>query len=110
MAVFFACGCAKIKCVEFLYGNVSDSMHTHHTLTLSPTHPTHTHSLTLAGICLAASSSETQFNWLRALQGAGLTVLPAANEVDDLVKNASSIFDFEAKDIDGQLVSLERYR
>lgn len=62
------------------------------------------------GICLAASSSETQFNWLRALQGAGLTVLPAANEVDDLVKNASSIFDFEVKDIDGQLVSLERYR
>lgn len=63
-----------------------------------------------AGISLAASSSDIQFNWLRTLQGAGLTVLPAANEVDDLVKNASSIFDFEVKDIDGQLVPLERYR
>ena len=59
---------------------------------------------------MAASSSEIQFNWLRALEGAGLTVLPAANEVDELVKNATSIFDFQVKDIDGHLVPLERYR
>ena len=92
--------------------------HTHtHTHTLTRTHiPPHTHphahahTHTQAGICLAASSSEIQFSWLRALQGAGLTVLPAANEIDDLVKNSSSIFDFEVKDIDGQLVQLERYR
>ena len=85
-------------------------MNTHtHSLTCMHVH-TCTYSHTLAGICLAASSSEIQFSWLQALQGAGLTVLPAANEVDDLVKNASSIFDFEVKNIDGQLVSLESYR
>ena len=131
------CDSTKIKCTECLYRNSFDSIHTHHTLRYMDTHATHTltphthshthshhththtthtlthtltHTHTLAGICLAASSSEIQFNWLRVLQGAGLTVLPAANEVDDLVKNASSIFDFEVKDSDGQLVPLERYR
>ena len=72
-------------------------------------HYTH-HTCSPVGICLAASTSEIQFNWLRALEGAGLNVLPAANEVDELVKNATSIFDFQVKDIDGHLVPLERYR
>ena len=79
-----------------------------HTHTLSLSH-TFSHSHTLA-LCLAAGSSDTQLAWLQAFQGAGLTVLPAANELDYLVKNATSIFDFEMKDIDGEMVSLERYR
>lgn len=40
----------------------------------------------------------------------GLEILPATNEVEDQVRNAHSIFEFEAKDIDGNVVSLERYR
>ena len=40
----------------------------------------------------------------------GLEVMMATNEVEDQVRNARSIFEFEAKDIDGNIVSLERYR
>jgi len=61
-------------------------------------------------LCLGADSSETQFTWLRVLQSMGLEILPATNEVEDQVRNAHSIFEFEAKDIDGNVVSLERYR
>lgn len=67
-------------------------------------------SLSLVVMCLAASSTDTQLAWLHGLQEGGLTILPATNEHDDLVKNASSIFDFTMRDIDSQLVSLDRYR
>ena len=40
----------------------------------------------------------------------GMEVMMAVNEVQDQVRNASSIFEFEAKDISGNQVSLERYR
>ncbi len=40
----------------------------------------------------------------------GLEVLPSANEADDFIKNAASIFEFEAKTIDDELVSLDKYR
>ena len=59
---------------------------------------------------LAAGSSDVQLTWIRALADMGMEVLPATNEVDELVKNAQSIFEFEAKDIDGNPVSLNRYR
>ena len=61
-------------------------------------------------LSLAADSSETQFTWLQVLQSMGLEVMMATNEVEDQVRNARSIFEFEAKDIDGNVVSLERYR
>ena len=61
-------------------------------------------------LSLAADSSETQFTWLQVLQSMGLEVMMATNEVEDHVRNARSIFEFEAKDIDGNVVSLERYR
>ena len=31
-------------------------------------------------------------------------------EVDEKIKNASSIYEFEAKDIDGNMVSLSKYK
>ena len=61
-------------------------------------------------LSLAADSSETQFTWLQVLQSMGLEVMMATNEVEDQVRNARSIFEFEAKDVDGNVVSLERYR
>jgi len=64
----------------------------------------------IAVVCLAADSSDTQFTWLMALQRAGLEVLPAINEDDDKIRNATSIFDFDAKTIDGEDISLDKYR
>ena len=61
-------------------------------------------------LSLAADSSEVQFTWLHVLQSMGMEVMMAVNEVQDQVRNASSIFEFEAKDIDGNQVSLEKYR
>ena len=61
-------------------------------------------------VCLAADSSETQLTWLQTLSGMGLQVLQAANELDDMIKNATSIFEFEAKTIDGDQISLDQYR
>ena len=40
----------------------------------------------------------------------GMEVLPAVSEGEERVRQAQSIFDFEAKDIDGNTVSLDRYR
>lgn len=71
-----------------------------------PTHVLPPHTV----VCLAADSSETQFTWLRTLGQMGLEVLPSANEADDFIKNAASIFEFEAKTIDDELVSLDKYR
>lgn len=48
--------------------------------------------------------------WLTALESTGATILSEQEELEDLVKNATSIFDFEARDIDGNTVNLERYR
>ena len=39
-----------------------------------------------------------------------MTVLPLLEDQEDLVRKATSIFDFEVKDIDGNVVSLEKYR
>ena len=61
-------------------------------------------------VSLSADSGDTLLTWLRALEGAGLEVLPNTAEVDEQVKTAQSIFEFEAKDIDGNLVSLNQYR
>ena len=62
------------------------------------------------GLCLAADSSDTQFTWIRALEACGVEILPSADEEDDKVRNAQSIFDFEAVDIDGRTVPLRNYR
>ena len=61
-------------------------------------------------LTLGADSSETQLAWLQAFSEKGLEILPSADEADEMVKGARSIFDFEAKDIDGNVVSLDRYR
>lgn len=39
-----------------------------------------------------------------------MTLLPLVEDQDELVRKATSIFDFEAKDIDGNVVSLEKFR
>ena len=61
------------------------------------------------GISLAADSSDTQLTWLNALEGAGIEILPEADEMEDALKKATSIFDFEARSIDGELVKLNKY-
>lgn len=61
-------------------------------------------------LTLGADSSETQFTWLQAFSARGLEILPSVDEADEMVKNARSIFDFKATDIDGNVVSLDRYR
>lgn len=61
-------------------------------------------------ICLAADSYETQFTWIRSLGSCGVDILPSIDEEDDLVRNATSIFDFEALDIEGKTIALDKYR
>lgn len=63
-----------------------------------------------ADMCLAADSSDTRLTWLSTLQEAGAEILPELDDTDDLVRNAKTIFEFEAKSIDGELVDLSRYR
>ena len=40
----------------------------------------------------------------------GTEVLPSVNEEEEKVRNAKSIFEFEARTIDGEVISLEKYR
>ena len=61
-------------------------------------------------ICLAADSSDTQFTWIRLLANSGVEILPSADEEEERVRTAQSIFDFEAADIFGSMVSLRQYR
>lgn len=61
-------------------------------------------------ICLAADSSDTRLTWLTALQGAGIEILPEAEDANEMVQKATSIFDFEVKTIDGNLVDMSKYR
>ena len=60
--------------------------------------------------CLAADSSDTQFTWIRALSGCGVEILTSVEEECDMVRNATSICEFSALDIDGRSVSFDMYR
>ena len=57
-----------------------------------------------------ADNGDTQLSWLRELNEAGVEVLSSAEEEEERVRNATSIFEFEAETINGALVSLEQYR
>lgn len=59
---------------------------------------------------LAFSSDEEQLSWLKAFEKSGAVTGQTEEEVEDLLKNSESIFEFSAKDIDGNEVSLEKYR
>lgn len=59
---------------------------------------------------LAFTSDEEQLSWLKAFEKSGAVTGQTEEEVGDQVKNAESIFEFSAKDIDGNEVSLEKYR
>lgn len=59
---------------------------------------------------LAFTSDEEQLSWLKAFEKSGAVTGQTEEEVEEQVKNAESIFEFSAKDIDGNEVSLEKYR
>lgn len=40
----------------------------------------------------------------------GVEVLPSTDEQEERIRSARSIFEFDARTIDGELVSLEKYR
>ena len=61
-------------------------------------------------LILGADSSDVQLSWLQTLDDLGAEVMPSTNEEEEKIRNASSIFDFEARTIDGEMVSLEKYR
>jgi hypothetical protein len=64
----------------------------------------------LSDLVLGADSSDIQLAWLRTLDDLGMEVLPSTNEEEEQIQNATSIFEFQAKTIDGERVSLEKYR
>ena len=61
-------------------------------------------------LSLSADTSDMQFTWVSNLESSGVTLLPVLEDHEELVRNATSIFDFEAKDIDGNVVCLDKYR
>lgn len=61
-------------------------------------------------LVLGADSSDIQLSWLQALENIGIEILQSINEQEEKVHSAKSIFEFEARTIDGELVSLEKYR
>lgn len=61
-------------------------------------------------LVLGMDTSEIQLSWLQTLDEMGIEVLPSTNEEEEMVRNATSIFDFSAKTIDGETISLEKYR
>jgi hypothetical protein len=61
-------------------------------------------------LVLGADSSDIQLSWLQTLDDLGAEVLPSTDEEEEKIRSAKSIFDFEAKTIDGETMSLEKYR
>ena len=66
--------------------------------------------LSTQDLCIGTDSSETQLSWLQTLNELGVEVLRSTDEEEEKIRSAKSIFEFEAKTIDGELVSLEKYR
>lgn len=61
-------------------------------------------------LCLAADNVDTQFMWIRALSSSGVEVLQSPEEETAQLRNATSIFEFSAVNIDKKIVSLDKYR
>ena len=68
------------------------------------------HVLSPLDLCLGTESSEVQLLWLQNLSDMGVEVLPSTDEQEETIRSARSIFEFDARTIDGELVSLEKYR
>ena len=71
---------------------------------------TYTVLVSAADLVLSSDSRDIQSTWLQAFGEVGLEILQSTDERDEKVQNAKSIFEFEANTIDGELVSLEKYR
>ena len=61
-------------------------------------------------MCLAADTIDTQFMWVRSLASCGVEILPSLEEETTQLRNATTIFDFTAIDIDKRTISLDKYR
>jgi len=61
-----------------------------------------------AALRIQVETEDDQLMWLKSFEQSGVTILKEAEEEDLPV--ASSIFDFQAKTIDGDTISLEKYR
>lgn len=61
-------------------------------------------------IQLAMTDENKHFLWLKAFSELGAEVLPLPEEIDSIISSATSICKFEARDIDGFMQSLSKYR
>ena len=59
---------------------------------------------------LGTDGSDIQTSWLQALDDANVEVLLSVDEEEERVRSSESIFEFEARTIDGELISLDKYR
>lgn len=61
-------------------------------------------------MCLSADSNDTQFTWIESFAACDVEILDSVEDEDEKIRNAVSIFEFEAVDIDGRTVPLSTYR
>lgn len=59
---------------------------------------------------LAFESDTDQLAWLKQFEKCGVATGQTEEAVEETIKNAKSIYEFEAKDIDGNMVSLSKYK
>ena len=63
-----------------------------------------------SGLYLAADNSGTQFTWIRCLSSIGVEILSSVEEEESVSRSATSVFDFDAYDIDRRRIPLSSFR
>ena len=85
---------------------VNQDTSTHYSLVLGLYHIV----FSVLGICLAADNDSTQFTWISHLSSIGVEILSSSEEEETTIRSATSIFDFDAYDIERRRISLSSYR